>query len=517
MSAQVEPQPRAARIWQEPEQLSDQSRLLESVIEFLPDCVILAECSGSFLIFNAAAQQILGLGSNGEIPTEWVQTEGYYLSDGVTPYPVDQMPLIRALRGEEVRDAEILLRNEAVPEGRWIHANAIPWQDDAGPTRGALIILRDVTDERRSRELNERLSNVVEQTADSVCITESNGTIVYVNPAFEHITGYSRSETLGLTPRLLRSGHHDEHLYEELWESLSAGGVFRGTLINRKKNGEIFHAEHTISPIAGADGSFDYLVSVAKDITERLRIERNQVELDAAHAIQQRLYPRDAPQTPGFDIAGGAYPAESLCGDYFDYFPMDGGYLGMTVADVCGHGIGPSILMAQARAYLRTHARSHADVGEVLRLLNETLTVEGSQQEFVTQILLRLDPDARTLVFANAGHPSGFLLDRDGEVREELRSCGVPLGIFSDSLYPPSRAIRLEPGEIIVLFTDGITESSGPDDLEFGSKRVVDVIRRHRLDPARHILEALYQAASSFRFDGPQLDDMTAIICKVER
>ncbi len=233
-------------------------------------------------------------------------------------------------------------------------------------------------------------------------------------------------------------------------------------------------------------------------------------------AIQKRLYPKEAPLTPGFDIAGAAHAAESLCGDYFDFFPMSEGGLGMTVADVCGHGVGPSILMAQARAYLRSLARSHGDVGEVLRLLNEILTVEGSQQELVTQILIRLEPEARTLVYANAGHPSGYLLDREGEIREEFPSCGVPLGIFSDSLYPSSQAIRLQPDDIVVLFTDGFTESSGPGERELGAKGVLEVIRRHRHDSARQILEALYRAASSFRFEGAQLDDMTAIVCKVE-
>jgi sigma-B regulation protein RsbU (phosphoserine phosphatase) len=294
------------------------------------------------------------------------------------------------------------------------------------------------------------------------------------------------------------------------------GGVFRGTIINRKKNGELFHAEQTISPMTDGNGRCEHLVSVAKDITDRLRSERNEAQLDAAHAIQQRLYPKEAPQVPGFDIAGAVLPAESLCGDYYDFFPMSGGGLGMTVADVCGHGVGPSILMAQARAYLRSLALAHSDVGEVLCRLNEILTVEGSEREFVTQILVRLDPDAGTLVYANAGHPAGILLGGDGQVREELGSCGPPLGILTDRVYPTSRVIRLEPGDIVVLYTDGISECCGPTETEFDTEGVLEVVRSHRRDAAQRILEALYSAASDFRSDAPQVDDMTAIICKVE-
>jgi PAS domain S-box-containing protein len=349
--------------WQA-EPLSDQAKVLESVIECLPDGVIVADLSGTFLIFNNAAKQILGIGPRAVPSTDWAQTYGYFLPDGVTPYPNDQLPLARALRGEEVSDAEIFVRNERVPEGRWINANALPWRDETGATRGGLVIFRDVSDGKKSQERNERLSNVVEQTADSVFMTDRTGAIVYVNPAFEQVTGYSRDEALGCTPRLLKSGEHDRHFYKELWDTVLGGRVYRGTLLNRKKNGQIFHSEQTISPIAGADGQSEYLVSVAKDITERLRSERQEAELEAAHAIQQRLYPRESPQIPGFDIAGAVRPAESLCGDYFDFFPMPSGCLGITIADVMGHGVGPSILMAQARAYLRSLALTSADVGD---------------------------------------------------------------------------------------------------------------------------------------------------------
>ncbi|MHC4974949.1 MAG: PAS domain-containing protein, partial [Planctomycetota bacterium] len=170
-----------------------------------------------------------------------------------------------------------------------------------------MLVFRDVSDTKRSQELNERLSSVVEQTADSVIITESSGKIVYVNAAFERTTGYSREEALGRTPRLLNSGQHDREFFQQLWDTVLGGKVFRGTLINRRKTGEIFHSEQTITPIAGADGRSEYLVSVAKDITERLRNERQEAELEAARAIQQRLYPREAPQVPGFDIAGAVH------------------------------------------------------------------------------------------------------------------------------------------------------------------------------------------------------------------
>jgi len=368
----------------------------------------------------------------------------------------------------------------------------------------------------RSQPLREILSTVVERIADAVFITDVDGTIVYVNPAFEQVTGFSREEALGRRPSLLRSGCHDEPFYRRLWDTVLGGDVFRGTLINRRKDGELFHADHTISPLAGADGRCRYLVAVARDITERLQKERHEADLETGREVQRRLYPDRAPHLPGFDIAGAALPANFLGGDYYDFVPMTDGALGLTVADVCGHGVGPSLLMAQARAYLRLLALHHADVGEVLRALNGLLTVEGSQRELVTQILVRLDPRSRTITFANAGHPSGLLLAGEGELRRTLSSCDLPLGTFPGRTYPASERIGLEADDILVLFTDGIPESCGPDGEEFGTARVLEVVRGHRHEPARGILDALCAAAVSFHAGAAPSDDMTAIVCRVD-
>jgi PAS domain S-box-containing protein len=176
------------------------------------------------------------------------------------------------------------------------------------------------------------------------------------------MTGYSREEAVGGTPHLLKSGKHETRFYQDLWKTVLDGRVFSGSLINRKKGGQLFHAAQTISPVRGSDGRHAFLASVQKDITERLQNEQLQVEMNVARQVQDRLYPKSAPRLPGFDIAGAAFPAATMCGDLFDFFPMPGGCLGLAVADVCGHGIGPSLLMAQARAYCRalTSASSFA-------------------------------------------------------------------------------------------------------------------------------------------------------------
>jgi sigma-B regulation protein RsbU (phosphoserine phosphatase) len=491
-------------------------KALKSVIHDLPDGIMISDRNGRILCFNPAAQRLLGLEALDVGPDHRTRVYGCFLPDAVTPFPSDQLPLARALRGEVAKDIEIFVRNEHVEPGVWISTSAAPWRNEDGKVSGGVVVFRDITDQKHSLENTERLSSAVEQTADAIIITDMKGTIEYVNPGFEQMTGFTRKETVGQTPSLLKSGKHDARLYQDLWSTVLGGGVFRGTLINRKKGGQLFHAEQTISPVKGSDGRNAFLVSVLKDITERLRNEQLQVELDVAQKVQQRLYPKSAPRLPGFDIAGAAYPAATMCGDLFDFFSMPGDCLGLAVADVCGHGVGPSLLMAQARAYLRSLALSCFDVGELLRRLNEILVVDSDVKDYLTLLVARIDPRARTLVYASAGHVTGYLLDRDGEVRESLESTGIPLGMFKERRFPSSPTLSLEPGETVVLFTDGITEIGELDGEAFGAARLLEFIKAHRHDPASHIVEGLYRTAQDFQAKRPQIDDMTVVICKVE-
>jgi len=496
--------------------LAGPMKVLESAIHDLSDGFMISDRDGGILCFNAAAQRILGLERLDVGPDDRTRVYGCHLPDTVTPFPAERLPLARALRGEVVTDVEIFVRNEHVPSGVWISASAAPWRNGDGGVCGGVVVFRDITSQKRSLEDIERLSSAVEQTADAVIITDMKGTITYVNAGFEQMTGYSREEAVGQTPRLIKSGKHDARFYQDLWNTVLGGEVFRGTLLNRKKSGRLFHAEQTISPVRGSDGRHAYLVSVLKDITERLRNEQLQVEMDVARQVQQRLYPRSAPRLPGFDIAGAAFPAATMCGDLFDFIPMPGDCLGLAVADVCGHGVGPSLLMAQARAYLRSLALSCFDAGELLRRLNEILVIDSDVKDYLTLLLARLDPRARTLAYASAGHVTGYLLDRGGEVRERLESTGLPLGMFAGRNFPSGPTLSLEPGETVVLFTDGITESGELDDNSIGANALLAFIKDHRHDSASHIVQGLYRTAKSFQGKRPQTDDMTVVICRVE-
>src|SRR5438876_3618847 len=142
-----------------------------------------------------------------------------------------------------------------------------------------------------------------------------------------------------------------------------------------------------------------------RDTEEQFRVARE---------IQQRLFPKVAPPFGPFEMAGASYPAEATGGDYFDYLPMADGCLGVVVADVTGHGVGPALLMAETRAYLRTLVTGALDAGEILTRANRMLADDVDFERFVTLMLVKLDAASRTLVYTSAGHPTGYVLEASG-------------------------------------------------------------------------------------------------------
>ncbi len=407
------------------------------------------------------------------------------------------------------------IRNRA-KDGRhfWVDTTIVPFRDQNGEPEHYLAIHNDITESRKHQETAEHLSNAIEQTADGVFITNRDGVIEYVNPAFETTTGYSRTEALGNTPRILKSGAYDSNHYKELWQRILNGEVYRHTTVNRRKNGELYNVEQTITPMRDSEARVTHFVSVLKDVTERIKRQEQEIEMHLAAQVQKRLYPEQPPQMPGFDIAGAVFPAEATCGDYFDYLPIKDGILGIAIGDVCGHGLGPALIMAETRAFLRSLSRGASDLGGILSAINESLHPDLDEVRFVTLLLAHINVSARRLTYANAGHTPGYVLDRTGALKAELKATGLPLGMFPTSKYEADGDVGFEPGDMVVLLTDGITESQAPDGSWFEGERVLDVLRKHLNEPAEHIVLHVRRAVFEFTQGAKPSDDLTIVVCK---
>ncbi|HSL95005.1 MAG TPA: SpoIIE family protein phosphatase, partial [Thermoleophilia bacterium] len=346
-------------------------------------------------------------------------------------------------------------------------------------------------------------------------ITGRDGVIVYVNPAFQRITAFSSAEAVGATPRLLRSEEQEQEFYVDLWATILRGEPFRGTLVNRRRDGRLFPAEQTITPMRDPHtGEISHFVSVLRDLTERTRFREQETELRLAAAVQRRLYPDPLPQVAGFDIAGSMVPALTTCGDYFDLVDLPDGRLAIVVADACGHGVGPALIMAETRALLRSALRKRCEVEGVVREINRQLFADLESHLYVTMVLGLLDPATGALTWANMGHPEGFVLDRAGAEASTLASTCLPLGLFQHLGDDPGRTTLLSHGDLLVLVTDGVQEARSAGERELGSTAVRDVVRRCRQGTAGEIAAAVIAAARDHAGGRPQEDDMTVVVIK---
>ena len=278
-------------------------------------------------------------------------------------------------------------------------------------------------------------------------------------------------------------------------------------------------------------GAQDYLVKGATDGRSIMRairyaIERTrrghaerimraqQEEFEVARDIQRRLFPAHAPRLPGFDIAGRSHPAIAAGGDYYDYISMPEGQLAVVVGDVCGHGIGAALVMAEARAYLRALMLTRSDVSDVLQLANRALSEDVANTRFITLMLARISAASRQLVYSSAGHGMSYVLGAGGDIKATLESTAIPLGIDPNESFPAGPPIQLAPGDLVLVCTDGLVEARGLGGKEFGMERVLQVVRENRREPAAVIVERLFTAVFEF---GPaeQSDDVTAAVIRV--
>lgn len=256
-------------------------------------------------------------------------------------------------------------------------------------------------------------------------------------------------------------------------------------------------------PMAGL--ILDYSRAYRNEVTLRLTEEKLRVARD----VQQGLLPKHAPVVPGFDLAGISAPAEAVGGDYFDFLPMSDGSLGIIVADVSGHEIGGSILMAQTRAYLRALAQTRADVSGILTRLNRFLIEDVQNKWFVTLFFARLNAKENTFSYAAAGH-AGYVCRADGTV-ETLAATSTPLGLIESERiqFAPDQSLAV--GDILLMLTDGIVEARSPGGEYFGLDRVTEVVARRRDRSAEEIVNSIMAAVQNFSGRSVQLDDVTVV------
>jgi serine phosphatase RsbU (regulator of sigma subunit) len=262
-------------------------------------------------------------------------------------------------------------------------------------------------------------------------------------------------------------------------------------------------------------GRVSHFVAVLQDISEALKIQEREVQLRLARQIQRKFY-RAAPAVQGFDIAAAAYPAYETSGDYFDFITLPHNHMGIAIGDVEGHGFGSALVMALTRAYVHSFAAMGLEVDQILTQVNRMLVEDLGDGCFVTLMLASLDMGTRSLVYAGAGHIPGCVLNISGAVEHTLESSGPPLGLFPSVRFSRNPSITLCPGQLLVLFTDGITESVSPDGKEWGAQGALNYVAKHARQPASQLVVGLHREALRFACNVAQKDDIASVVVKVQ-
>ena len=242
--------------------------------------------------------------------------------------------------------------------------------------------------------------------------------------------------------------------------------------------------------------------------------ERFEREMSLAWDIQRRLLPEHEPELPHTSILGRTVPSRRVSGDYYDYFERPDGTVDVVVADVCGKGMGASILAASVQAAYQAWAGENIPPDRLCSRLNDLVFRRTSPEKFITMITVLYNPATGSAVWANAGHNAGLLVRADG-ASDRLTAHGPPLGLFPGKAYG-SGSLTLGPGDLLVLYTDGITEASNPEDVEFGTDRLLEVVRTSRAKPVGQIEVDLLAALAEFVKGVPYADDRTFVLLRRE-
>lgn len=261
-----------------------------------------------------------------------------------------------------------------------------------------------------------------------------------------------------------------------------------------------------------------HLIAALDEAETKRRVARLEHDLDNARSIQQALLPREPPDIPGYEIAGWNRPADQTGGDYYDWQQMPGGTWLITLADVSGHGIGPAMVTAACRAYVRASTAEHRDLGGLTTRINQLLAQDLPEGRFITMAGVLIDPAGGPAALLSAGHgPIVLYAGASGEVVDIVPG-GIPLAILPDERYGPPEPITMQAGDILALITDGFSEWSRPAPggarEQFGLQRLKDSLHRHASLPAADLIQAVAADVAAFAGSERQQDDLTMVVIR---
>jgi len=524
------------------------SRQMAEIIDFLPDATLVIDIEEKVIAWNKAMEALTG------VPAKEMLGKGRY--EYAVPFYGVQKPILANLIF--MADAEIKERYDTVERigdtlvvdifvpgfrsgGAVLWAKASPLYDQDGNVVAAIETIRDITDRKRAEQEIVRsrrsLADIIDFLPDATFAIDREGIVITWNREMEKLTGIPAASMIGRgdyeyslpfyrdrRPMLANLVFIPDAELESLYTHVQREGnvLVVDTFIPGQEGrpGRFFWAK--ASPLYDPEGTVTGAIESIRDITERREMEgrlaRSNAELQIAADIQMSFMPKVLPRIAGFDIAARAIMAKEVGGDFFDVIPfeivaLDKGTLGLLIADVSGKGVPAALFMALSRIVVRVNALWHPDPAQAIYDANNIIAGDAKSGMFVTLFFGRLREKDRTLTYVNAGHNPPVVFRSKTGVLEELPATGIILGAFENQDYF-SRSLVIEPDDVVVMYTDGVTEAIDARDEPFGVPRLNAIIRENARLPAQGILDRILSDLHEFTGDTPQFDDITLLVIK---
>jgi sigma-B regulation protein RsbU (phosphoserine phosphatase) len=252
--------------------------------------------------------------------------------------------------------------------------------------------------------------------------------------------------------------------------------------------------------------------AIGREMAQRERLSR---ELEIAREVQERLFPQRLPSVPSLDYCGCCRPAREVGGDYYDFLELPEGKLGIAIGDVSGKGIGAALMMASLEASLRAQASVAHELAELMKRVNNLVYEASAANRYATLFYAEYDPKSRQLCYVNAGHNPPLILRKSAAACQVLRleTGGPVIGLLRQDYQQDF--FSLEPGDLLILFTDGISESMNARDEEWGEDRLIEFAKTCHGMPAFEAMTRILAASEAFAAGASQHDDMTLVVLRV--
>jgi sigma-B regulation protein RsbU (phosphoserine phosphatase) len=266
-----------------------------------------------------------------------------------------------------------------------------------------------------------------------------------------------------------------------------------------------------LSLFANQAGAAIETARLHREAIEKERIER---ELELAAAIQREILPRALPVVPGLELAAANLPTRHVGGDYYDVLPLSQGRVGFLVADVSGKGVPAALLVSTVHAAVHLQIEEASSIADLVQRIDRHLRRYAATRKFLTLFFGVLEPESGKLRYVSAGHNPAILLRRSGSI-DRVESTGVPLGLLPDTTWR-EQSLQLDPGDLLALYTDGVTEAVNEADEEFGWSRLCEAVGESdaRQRPVRDLCDTIMSRVADFASGMPQYDDQTLLLVR---